>query len=142
MRALLDVNVLLALLDRDHVGHVDVRSWMMREGHHGWASCALTQNGFVRVISQPRYPRPVHPRHAIERLARATSTEHHEFWPCAISVLDPTTVDRTRLLAPGQVTDVYLLALAASHRARFVTFDRSVPLAAAPGADEQHLVLL
>lgn len=56
MRALLDVNVLLALLDRDHVDHQRAREWLTDEIESGWASCAITENGFVRVVSQPRYP--------------------------------------------------------------------------------------
>ena len=76
MRALLDINVLLALLDADHVDHRRAQDWISGEIQHGWASCALTQNGFVRIISQPRYPSPVSPFEAVERLRRATSTEY------------------------------------------------------------------
>src|SRR5262249_18097872 len=66
-RALLDINVLLALLDSDHVDHQLARDWINAEIQHGWASCAITQNGFVRIISQPRYPSPVPPSHGEER---------------------------------------------------------------------------
>jgi hypothetical protein len=59
VRALLDINVLLALLDADHVDHSTARAWLSAEIETGWSSCALTQNGFVRIISQPRYPNPV-----------------------------------------------------------------------------------
>ena len=55
-RALLDINVLLALPDSDHIDHERARDWISTEIRHGWASCAITQNGFVRIISQPRYP--------------------------------------------------------------------------------------
>lgn len=78
MRALLDVNVLLALLDRDHVDHERARAWITGQIERGWASCAITQNGFVRVISQPRYPSPISVAHAIDLLARATHTRYHE----------------------------------------------------------------
>ena len=74
-RALLDVNVLIALLDSDHVDHERVRRWVDAEIGHGWASCAVTQNGFVRIISQPRYPSPVPPARAIGKLARAAATD-------------------------------------------------------------------
>ncbi len=142
MRALLDVNVLLALLDSDHVDHRAARVWLEREIRKGWASCALTQNGFVRVISQPRYPSPVSPAAAIDRLARATRTEHHQFWPCDLALLDEARIDRSRIHGSRQVSDVYLLALAVSHDARFVTFDRSIPLSAVAGAGPRHLVAL
>jgi uncharacterized protein len=139
MRALLDVNVLLALLDRDHVHHERARAWIADEIEQGWASCAITQNGFVRIISQPRYPSPVPPSHGINLLARATQTQYHEFWPCAVSVLDSRVVDRSRVHSSKQVTDAYLLALAVANGGRFVTFDQSIALTAVPGATKQHV---
>jgi toxin-antitoxin system PIN domain toxin len=141
-RALLDINVLLALLDSDHVDHEKAREWADREIQHGWASCAITQNGFVRIISQPRYPSPVHPAQALGRLTRAANTEHHEFWPCSVSLLDGRTVHPALLHGPRQVTDAYLLALAVSHGGRFVTLDQSVPLKAVRGAQSAHLTVL
>lgn len=141
-RALLDVNVLLSLLDRDHVDHLRARQWIEREQQHGWASCAITQNGFVRIVSQPRYPQPLTPAEAVHRLGLATAHPSHESWPCDLSLLDPAHVDRERLLSPRQVTDVYLLALAAHHGGRFVTFDRGVASAAAVGAEAEHLLVL
>ena len=96
----------------------------------------------MRVISQPRYPSPVPPAQAIERLERATRTPHHAFWDCSISVLDSHVVDRTRIHGPKQVTDVYLLALSVANKGRFVTFDQSIPLSAIAGASESSLVCL
>lgn len=141
-RALLDVNVLLALFDADHVDHARARAWLSGEIQHGWASCALTQNGFVRILSQPRYPSPVPPAEAMRRLERATAGEHHRFWPCDVSVLDQRLIDRSRLHGPRQVTDAYLLALAVANGGRFATFDRGVPLDAVPGAGTENLVVL
>jgi toxin-antitoxin system PIN domain toxin len=141
-RALLDINVLLALLDSDHVDHSRAHTWLDDEFDAGWASCAITENGFVRIISQPRYPSPVSPSEAIELLARACEGGHHEFWPCRISLLDAKIVDRSRLHGPRQVTDAYLLALAISHDGRFITFDRTVSLAAVHGATDDHLIVL
>lgn len=142
MRALLDVNVLLALLDSDHIEHRTARSWLAREIVHGWASCAITQNGCVRILGQPKYPSPVPVAEAAARLAQATAGEHHAFWPCDASLLDSDTIDRTRVHGPRQVTDVYLLALAVRHGGRFVTFDDRIPLEAVPGASRQHLVVI
>jgi toxin-antitoxin system PIN domain toxin len=141
-RALLDVNVLLALFDADHVDHVRARSWLAAEVGGGWASCAITQNGFVRILSQPRYPSPVPVAVALDRLRGATRTEHHEFWGSDLSLLDPAVFDPTRLHGPRQVTDAYLLALAVAHDGRFVTFDRTVPVDAVARAGSRHLVVL
>lgn len=142
MRALLDVNVLIALLDADHVDHGRARAWLDEEIDDGWASCAITQNGFVRIVSQPRYPSPVPPTLAIERLAVAASTPHHVFWECDVSLLDPRIVNRSRVLGPRQVTDVYLLALAVAKGGRFATFDGSIPLTAVAGASPSNLVIV
>jgi toxin-antitoxin system PIN domain toxin len=141
-RALLAINVLLALLDSDHIDHRRAREWLDAEIGSGWASCAITQNGFVRIVSQPRYPSPVPPLHALQLLAQACSTAHHEFWPCDVSVLDPAVVDRSRVHGPRQVTDAYLLALATHHGGRFVTFDRSVVLSTVPAATSDNLTVL
>lgn len=141
-RALLDVNVLLALLDSDHVEHRRARAWLEANIEGGWASCAITQNGFVRIISQPRYPSPIPPAAAIELLERAVSEPFHEYWPCDVSILDSRTFDRTRIHGPRQVTDSYLLALAARHRGRFVSFDDSITLSSVPAAKQHHLTVL
>lgn len=142
MRALLDVNVLLALLDRDHIQHEQARSWFENEIRHGWASCAITQNGFMRVRSQPGYPGAVSPQDAVRRLADAAATEHHEYWRCELSLLDARVFDHERIHGPRQITDVYLLALAMHNGGRFVTFDRRTTPRAVRNASEEHLVVL
>jgi len=141
-RALLDVNVLLALLDADHVHHRLARKWLESEIDHGWASCPLTENGFVRIVSQPRYPSPIRVTEAVRLLGAATRTPQHEFWPDDLSLLDGDLVDPTRVHGPRQVTDVYLLALAARNGGRFVTFDRTIPQTAAVHAEPGTLVVL
>jgi toxin-antitoxin system PIN domain toxin len=140
-RALLDTSLLLTLLDTQHLGHSRAKSWFAGRSD-GWASCAVTQNGFVRVISQPRYPAPVTPSVAIELIASATASESHEYWQCSLSITDPTTIDRSRVLGPKQVTDIYLLALAVAHGGVFVTFDRHVSIGAVPDATVDNLVVL
>jgi toxin-antitoxin system PIN domain toxin len=142
MRSLLDINVLLSLLDSDHVDHERSWKWMTAEIELGWASCAITQNGFVRIISQPRYPNPVSPNEAIVRLASACNTRYHEFWTSEVSLLDERVVDHTRIHGNRQVADAYLLALATLHKGRFVTFDQSLSLSAVRGACPENLVVI
>lgn len=141
MRALLDVNILLALLDSDHIDHERAMSWLEENIDQGWSSCAITQNGFIRIISQPRYPNPVTPAVAVSRLQQATNTPHHEFWACEVSMLDPDWIEHARILRHAQITDAYLLALAASHGGRFVTFDKGLDPAIVPGGAD-HLQTL
>ena len=141
-RALLDINVLLALLDSDHIEHKRARAWIDAEIGSGWASCAITQNGFVRVVSQPRYPSPVSPTEAMDLLSEACAEPHHVFWPCDVTLLNASAIDRTRLHGSRQVTDAYLLALATHHHGRFVTFDQSIPISAVLGATPANLMML
>lgn len=140
--ALLDVNVLLALFDADHVDHQRAHSWLDGQIGHGWTSCPITENGFVRIISQPRYPSPIAPALAIELLAEASRDRHHTFWPCDISLLGDQIVDHTHLHGPRQVTDAYLLALAVAHEGRFATFDTAISLSAVRGAQQHHLMVI
>ena len=142
MRALLDINVLLALLDRDHIQHEQGRRWFQQQVHHGWASCAVTQNGFIRILSQPSYPSPVSTPQAIRLLATAASTAHHEHWGSEVSILDETIFDHSRIHGPRQLSDVYLLGLAAHHGGRLVTFDRTIEIAAVRTASPDNLVVL
>lgn len=141
-RALLDINVLLALLDSDHLDHQRARAWVEAEITHGWASCAITQNGFVRIISQPGYPNPITPSQAMGLLSHATDTEYHHFWASSVSVLDEDLVDRDRVHGHRQVTDVYLLALAAANGGRFVTFDQRISIEAVRGASDANLTVI
>jgi toxin-antitoxin system PIN domain toxin len=141
-RALLDVNVLIALLDTDHAHHRTARKWLRAEIDSGWASCPLTENGCIRIMSQPKYPNPVQTGEVIKRLTNAAATSYHEFWPDSLSILDETIVDQGRIHGPKQVTDIYLLALAVRRGGRFVTFDGAVPLSAVPGAEKEHLTVI
>lgn len=142
MRALLDVGVLLALFDEDHVHHVRAREWLSDQAVNGWASCPLTQNGFIRIISQPKYPKPISTRNALTLLQAAASTPHHEFWPADLSLLKGSVLHADRIHGPRQITDIYLLALAASRHGFLATFDRAIPLSAVPDAEPHHLVVL
>jgi toxin-antitoxin system PIN domain toxin len=142
MRALFDVNVLIALLDADHALHASATRWFGDHVRRGWASSPITQNGCVRVMSHQGYPNPLPPRAVIERLAEATATPHHEFWPDDVSLIDPRVADAARVHGPRQITDLYLLALAVRHDGRFVTFDGAVASTAVRGATSKHLVVL
>lgn len=142
VRALYDVNALLATFDPDHRFHVAVRDWWAINANSGWATCPLTQNGFVRIVSQRGYPghRPLN--QALEILRVGLAQPGHVFWPDDISITDISVFDHQRIFGPRQITDVYLLGLAVKHEGRLVTFDRSIQLAAVRGAESRHLVVL
>ncbi|MGQ0656059.1 MAG: TA system VapC family ribonuclease toxin [Betaproteobacteria bacterium] len=142
MRALLDINVLIALLDQAHPHHETASSWLTANIKQGWASCPITQNGCVRIMSQPSYPgaRPV--AQIVERLRGGLRHAAHRFWPDDLSIVDDNAIDTTRVHGARQVTDTYLLALALKHGGRLVTFDSGIALAAVRGATARHLVTL
>ena len=142
MRALLDVNVLIALLDSDHASHDSAINWFAKHARVGWASCPITQNGCVRIMSNPGYPNPLPVQAVIEHLAVACHQDIHEFWSDEVSLLDSAVVDSTRIHGPRRLTDIYLLALAVKRGGRVVTFDTGIPLAAVRKATTQNLLIL
>ena len=142
MRALLDVNVLIALHDRDHVHHVHAGAWLADNIAHGWASCPLTQNGCLRIMSQPAYPNPQPLGMLVSMLQGASANPHHAFWPDDISILDAAQFHHPHVHSSRHITDLYLLGLAVRHGGRLVSFDLRIPLSAVHGAQEQHLVML
>jgi toxin-antitoxin system PIN domain toxin len=142
MRSLLDINVLIALIDPDHVSHTVAKTWWVLNREQGWASCPLTQNGCVRIVSQPAYPNPQAATTVITLLASTCADVFHEFWPDDASLLDPRQFHHAHIHGHRQITDLYLLGLAVRHSGRLVTFDGRIPLSAVHGAKKQHLLVL
>jgi uncharacterized protein len=146
MRALLDVNVLIALLDAAHVHHKLATAWLGANIRSGWASCPLTQIGCVRVMSQSAYPNSRPPALVAARLREAAADRHHEFWQADLDLLKGIDrgydIDWSLVLTSRHVTDLYLLGLAVARGGRFVTFDRRVPRASLPQAELRHLEVI
>ncbi|MCL2787064.1 MAG: PIN domain-containing protein [Micrococcales bacterium] len=142
MVALLDVNVLLALFDPDNLRHLTARTWFEKNAASGWATCPLTENGFVRVISQPAYTNPFDIDSAASALRASTTSPFHVFWPCDISLLDADLVSPSTILGPAHITDAYLLALAIAHGGAFVTFDHRINPASVAGFRPDRLIVL
>jgi uncharacterized protein len=142
MRALLDVNVLIALLDADHSLHVRATQWFAGHAKAGWASCPITQNGCMRIMSSPGYPNALPVRAIVERLGGACAGKVHEFWADDISLLDASIVHPARIHGPRQLTDIYLLALATRHGGRLVTFEARISVEAVKGAGKANLLEL
>ena len=142
MRALLDVNVLIALLDQNHIAHDPAWQWLEDNIESGWATSPITQNGCVRIMSQPAYPNQHTSAEIATRLRQATDTEFHQFWPDGVSILNATMVNWNLLIGPRQLTDIYLLALAVQNDGRFVTFDTRVSPEMVHGALSRHLTII
>jgi toxin-antitoxin system PIN domain toxin len=142
MRALLDVNVLIALLDADHIHHVRAREWLETNIALGWASCAITQTSCIRILSSAEYPNALRPPAVAARLREATEQLFHQFWAEGPNLLAPGRVNWEYIVGSRQVTDAYLLALAVHRGGRLVTFDPSIAGRVVSGAEDQHLVVL
>lgn len=141
--ALLDVNVLIALFDPDHIHHDLAHDWFADQRRSGWATCPITENGLVRVLSHPRYGAEVSGApDVIARLRAFTASEHHEFWPDEVSLCDGTLVEAESVRGHARVTDLYLVALAVRRRGHLATFDRSIPTAGVRGASSQTLQVI
>jgi uncharacterized protein len=142
MRCLLDTSVLIALLDANHIHHRLVAQWLQTHGDAGWASCPITLNGCIRILSQQSYPNRLPMLQVIEGLRHAMQNPLHVFWADEINTATTDAIDWAYTVRPAQLTDVYLLALAVAHEARFVTLDQGIALACVPQARADQLVVL
>jgi len=141
--ALLDVNVLVALFDPDHVHHEPAHRWFADHRALGWATCPLTENGLLRVLLHPAYsPAAIPAALMLDRLREFRNSGGHAFWPDDISFLDADVLDAGASLGHRQLTDAYLLGLAVKHDGRLATFDRTIPLGKIRYAKAANLVLI
>jgi toxin-antitoxin system PIN domain toxin len=139
---LLDVNVLIALCDPAHPHAGAALQFFRGITRDGWATCPLSENGCIRILSQPSYSGGLALAEASRRLKNATLQKDHVFWPDSLSFHDDERVNVTCVLSPRWITDVYLLALAVEHGGRLVTFDQGIPLAAVRRATSKNLLVL
>ena len=123
---LLDVNMLIALVWPTHVHHVPAYAWFRENKDSGWATCPITETGFIRLSSNRKIIRDaVNPNEALLVLRNLQSKGRHEFWPDDVSILHDCMPTRW-LVGHGQTTDAYLLGLAIRNRGRLVTLDRGI----------------
>ncbi len=143
MRLLLDVNVLVAIFDEAHIHHA-VALNLVTQPKLKIATCALTENGVLRVLNLPGYSSygPAGFESVRMQLAQMCKDTDHEFWPCDISLRDESKIDWSRVMGHNQITDVYLLALAVAHSGTLATLDHRVALSAVRGAEAKHLRLM
>lgn len=125
--ALLDINILTALLWPTHEHHDAAHRWFGDRADASWATCSLTQLGFVRIVSNPIFSRDaLSPSEALALLGENLAHPAHVFWtdtlqlPAAVKGLDAT------LQGYKQLTDAYLLALAQRQKGVLATFDRGL----------------
>ena len=143
MTALLDVNVLVALFDPAHIHHEAAHAWFAAHRKNGWATCALTENAFVRVLSNPAYAGArTTIEDAVARLRTFCADPDHAFWSEMRSIRERGLFRWRHVQGHRQLTDVYLLALAVSMRGCLATFDSAISLRAVEGALPSNLALI
>ncbi|MFZ0240993.1 MAG: TA system VapC family ribonuclease toxin [Desulfobacterales bacterium] len=124
---LLDINLLLALTDPMHVHHKPSHQWFDATGHQGWATCPITENGFVRIASHPNYPnRPGDVSSVLSILHKVCKSPGHHFWTEDLSIVN--ILESDSVITHAQITDVYLLGLAVQKNGMFATLDRHIPV--------------
>jgi uncharacterized protein len=141
--ALLDVNLLVALFDPAHVYHEAAHAWFGANRKHRWGTCALTENAFVRILSNPAYPGSrTTVEDAASRLRTFCSERQHVFLIDSLSVREDGRFVWKHVQGHRQLTDVYLLALAVANEGRLATFDSTIPLRAVAGAEAKNVELI
>jgi hypothetical protein len=129
---LLDVNLLLALTDPMHIHHESAHRWFVEKGQEAWATCPLTENGFIRIASHPNYPnRPGDVVAVLAIFRQLREARGHHFWPDDISVLQ--VLESDAIITHAQITDVYLLGLAVHKKGKLATLDQRIPVDAVRG---------
>lgn len=124
---LLDVNVLVALAWPNHVHHRAAQAWFGDEGKRRFATCPVTQSGFVRVSSNRRaIADAVTPREACAILRQIAALPGHVFWADDVDLASSDHIAWERLGGHAQVTDAHLLAIALRHGGKLATFDREL----------------
>lgn len=137
---LLDINVLLALSDPTHAHHHPSHRWFASVGRFAWATCPLTENGFVRVASHPSYGnRPGDAAAVLAILRQFCAMEGHQFWSAERSIRD--LIRTGAVFTHTQITDIYLLGLAVSNGGKFATLDRRIPPDIVEGGSGALLVI-
>ena len=137
-----DVSFLVAFLDQGHVRHGEASRWLFANDAFGWATCPLTENGCLRILTNPRYTAPQSAAFVLDRLDATKRSGNHAFWPDDVSITDAALFDWDRLQGHQQITDIYLLALAIAHGGRLVTFDQRIQPGVVKGCGSEHLVTL
>jgi toxin-antitoxin system PIN domain toxin len=141
---LLDVNALIALLWEDHTSHGTMARWYTRHAKAGWATCAITQAGFIRVMSQPALAQ--HGRSLgdlADALAHNVAQPSHRLLPLDFDFAEVMACCTGGVVGHRQVTDAYLLTAAMRAGMKLLTFDSGLGTLLASSAERSaHIELL
>lgn len=145
MKALLDVNVLIALFDKDHSYHSIAADWLIdfcENPNNIWLSCAITQLGCVRIMSTPSYPNRQKIDDIRKKLSQFMSNTNHRFVLSDVDLTQSDLINWHHIQGHRQLTDVYLLALAKNNHASFVSLDNNIDPILIKSFDDKKLINL
>lgn len=143
MIGLLDANVLIALFDPLHLHHQAAHTWFEANRRNRWATCAMTENAFIRILSNPRYPGgSIAVVDALLALRTFCAAGEHVFWGSTLSLREPERFRWHRVHGHRQITDMYLLALSVANHGKLVTFDSRISLILVADATAENLELI
>ena len=140
MRALLDVNVWIALFDDAHQFSERANAFIAKRGVLV-ATCTSVENGVVRVLSSPHYSRRgiLAIAQVRERLREACGVLDHAFWPDDVTLRDYDVFNFARVQGHNQITDLYLLALATHRGGCLASFDQGIALSSVREIGRAHV---
>lgn len=137
---LLDINVLLALSDPMHLHHETAHRWFSAMGKSAWATCPITENGFIRIASHPSYPNcPGDALVVMNILRQFCAAKGHRFWSADVSIWE--LLQDNAVITHSQITDIYLLGLAVHNGGQLATFDRRISVTTIKGGREGLLII-
>ena len=137
---LLDANVLIAMGDASHVHHQRVQQWFHAQPGRAWATCALTENAFLRIIGAVSYPGHIGDPEVVRALlTQMCAFPGHQFWNDSVSLRN--AVQFPTLPSAKHLTDIYLLGLAVSHKAKLATLDQRIEPRSVPGGAKAYFLI-
>ena len=139
VRHLLDVNVLLALLEKDHVHHALVMRWFNTMSLD-WGVCPFTEAGFLRISSNSTVGMLTVPQATVLLNAMALHPGYR-FWCMNEGWSKLAAPFMQRVAGSQQITDAYLLGLAVREDGVLVTLDKGI-LHLAGAKFRRHVLVL
>ena len=136
---LLDVNVLIALTEEEHIHYPMVMKWFNTPGLD-WGLCAFTEAALLRITANPRVGK-LTLEESIHLLAVLVRHPGYRYWPITASWSVLAAPFQERLFGHQQITDAFLLGLAVKENGILVTLDKAIKYMAGERYSRNVLVL-
>ncbi len=144
MAHLLDANALIALGWPTHEHHSHMVAWFRQHARTEWATTAITQAAFVRIVCQRAFSgRAIAVGEVAELLLRNTAHPKHRLLSLDFGFGEVWAACTGGILGHRQITDAWLLTAAIRNGMKLLTFDAGVEhLLAKPQERKEHVTVL